>query len=64
MASTKLSTIEEAIAAGSGAEKPAAQVTRGFWGALRWRAQNIFWNYMGLQAQMGLYGTADEYGDP
>jgi len=63
MASTQLSTIDEAIAAGSATEKPSAQVTRGFWGTLRWRAQNIFWNYMGLQAQMGLYGSTDEYGD-
>ena len=32
--------------------------------ALSTRIQNIFWNYMGLQAQMGLYGTTDQFDDP
>ena len=36
----------------------------GLWGALSTRIQNIFWNYMGLQAQMGLYGTTDQFDDP
>ena len=50
-------------------EKTAARVTpvgvtRGLWGTLRWRAQNIFWNYMGLQAQLGLYGSPEQSGDP
>ena len=69
MASTQLSTaqsvIEEHVVGNPVEEKPAAEmVGRGFWGTLRWRTQNIFWNYMGLQAQMGLYGSADEFGDP
>ena len=68
MASTQLSTtqsaIKEHVVGNQVEEKPAVEVTRGFWGTLRWRTQNIFWNYMGLQAQMGLYGSTDEYGDP
>lgn len=69
MASTQLSTtqsaIEEQAAETPAEEKPAVEgAGRGFWGALRWRTQNILWNYMGLQAQLGLYGSSDEFGDP
>lgn len=69
MASTQLSTtqsaVEERVVGNPVEDKPAVEAAgRGFWGGLRWRGQNIFWNYMGLQAQMGLYGSADEYGDP
>ena len=64
MATTQLSTTEEQVVETSVVEKPAAEEgRRGFWGALRWRAQIILWNYMGHQAQVGLYGT-DEFGDP
>jgi len=35
-----------------------------FCGALRSRVQDIMSNYMALQAQVGFYGSTDEYGDP
>ena len=69
MASSNLSPTHPAmkpnVAEASAEDIPVAeQLGRGFWEALRWRAQNIFWNYMGQQAQLGLYPTSDEYGDP
>ena len=65
MATTQLSTTEQQVAETSAEENPAAEEAgKGFWGALRWRFQIIFWNYMGLQAQVGLYGSSDEFGDP
>ena len=65
MASTQISTTEQQVVETTVEEKPAAEeARRGFWEALRWRTQIIFWNYMGLQAQMGLYGSDDESGDP
>ena len=69
MASTQLltthSVIEEHVAETSVEEKPAVEEAgRGFWGTFRWRGKNVFWNYMGLQAQLGLYGSSDEFGDP
>ena len=69
MASSKLSPAYPAakpnVAEAPAEKDPAAeQLAQGFWAALRWRAHKIFLNYMGLQAQMGLYPTSDEYGDP
>jgi hypothetical protein len=68
MASTQLvatpSTTEEQVAEPSIEEKSVAkEARRGLWGALRWRAQNVFWNYMGLQAQLGIYGGPDDTGE-
>ena len=65
MASTQLSTTQEQVVETSAEERPVAEeARRGLWGALRWRAQNILWNYMYLQGQAGLYGSSDEFGDP
>jgi hypothetical protein len=68
MASSNLSptftALKPGVAEAPVEENPVArQPGRGFWGALRWRTQNIFWNYMAQQAQLGLYPTSDEYGD-
>ena len=69
MASTQLSTshfpIEEQVLETPGEEKPSADgAGRGFWGTLRWRALNTYWNYMGQLAQEGLIGSAGDFDDP
>ena len=69
MTSTQLSTphsdIEEHVVETSGEEKPVAEGAEGgFWGTLRWRAQNIYWNYMGQLAQEGLVGSSGDFDDP
>ena len=68
MASTQLltipSTTEEQVAEPSIEKRYAAgEARRGFWGALRWRAQNIFCNYMELQGSVGLHGSIDGFDD-
>ena len=64
MASTQVSITDEQVAEAPAEAKPAAeQARRGLWGAFRWRAHIVLANYMGLQAQVGLFGT-DEFGDP
>ena len=60
---TRPSTEEQVLETSVEAKPAVGEARRGFWGALHWRMQNTFWNYMGLQAQVGLYGSTDEYGD-
>ena len=59
------SPIEEHVVETFGEEKPATErAGKGFWGTMRWRAQNTYRNYMSQLAQEGLIGSSGDFDDP